>query len=112
MFSPFLLAIASRLPGKLDSAAPGGDAGPHREPTPILVLIAILAAVVLICAAAIAPALWSVVTELARTPEPTLQECSAIKAEPARVACYDAYAVRNRVHPAKGGEAPLINHGS
>jgi len=112
VFSPFLLAIASGLPGKLDSAVPGGHARPHHEPTPILVSIAILAAVVLVCAAAIVPALWSVVNELARTPEPTLQDCSSIKAEPARVACYDAYAARHRSRPAKGGEAPLINPGS
>jgi hypothetical protein len=112
MFSPFRFAIASRLPGKLDSALPGGDARPRREPTPILVFVAILAAVVLVCAAAILPALWSVVTELARNSEPTLQDCSAIKAEPARVACYDAFAARNRTHPAKGGEAPLIKPGS
>jgi hypothetical protein len=112
MFSPFRFAIASQLPGKLESAVPGGDARAHREPTPILVSIAILAALVSICVIAIAPALWSVVTELARTREPTLQECSAIKAEPARVACYDAYAARNRTHPAKGGEAPLLKPGS
>jgi hypothetical protein len=108
---PFLLAIASRLTGKIGSALPGDD-GPRREPTPMLVFIAILTAVVLICFIAIIPAVWSVVTELAKGPEPTLQDCSAIKAEPARVACYDAYAARNRVHPAKGGEAPLIKPGS
>jgi hypothetical protein len=112
VFSPFRFAIGSRLPRKLDSAVPGDDVRRRREPIPILLFIAILAAVVLVSAAAIVPALWSAVTEFARDSEPTLQDCSAIKAEPTRVACYDAYAARNRLHPAKGGEAPLLKPGS
>jgi hypothetical protein len=68
-------------------------------------LIAVLAAVALVCAGLVAIPLWSALVQGWQF-QPVLQQCSALENAVARQACYE----RNdrASHPARGAKAPII----
>ncbi|HEY7662617.1 MAG TPA: hypothetical protein VH934_05795 [Xanthobacteraceae bacterium] len=82
------------------------NGGRRREPLVILVGIAILAAVVLVCAALLAVPLWTALVGNWRF-EPIPDQCEMIKDARAREACDEKRRVEGPQHPAKGANAPI-----
>jgi hypothetical protein len=81
--------------------------GGRREPFVITASIVVLGVVVLLCAALLAPPLWTVLVEAWHF-SPRTQECSTLKDAIARRACFDEFDARTTRHPAKGTNAPPI----
>ena len=100
-------SLSGRLWEVIGPARPSYRRKAHRgrEPAIVLVLIAFFVSAALICAALIAPILWTVVKEHALRPRLTYQQCGAVKVEAARLACYDqALRYANDAHPRTVGE--------
>jgi hypothetical protein len=72
----------------------------------VTVLIAVLAAVAVICAGLVAIPLWSALVQSWQF-QPVVQECIALKDAAARQACYE-FSNREARHPARGAQVPII----
>jgi len=70
----------------------------QRESAIVLLVLALFAGGVAICAALMAPILWTAVTEAFRQPAPTYPQCGALKEDAARLACFDRVFRRNSLH--------------
>jgi hypothetical protein len=68
--------------------------------------VALLAAVVLVCAGLAALPLWTALVEGWHV-EPLSDPCNGLKDVPARQACFEKSRIELR-HPAKGANAPII----
>jgi hypothetical protein len=75
----------------------------------VALIVVTLALAVLMCLAAVAPAVWAFATAaVAETHIPVgLSQCLSVKGDPGRLACYDELAAR----PAKGAGAPSETFG-
>jgi hypothetical protein len=76
----------------------GQATAPQREPAIVLLVLALFASGVAICAALMAPILWTAVTEAFQPPAPTYQQCGAVKEDAARLACFDRILRQNSLH--------------
>jgi hypothetical protein len=70
------------------------------------VIIATLALAVLLCLAAISPAVWRFASDAASQLRGELSQCLSIDDGGSRLACYDEIARRPPPQPAKGANAP------
>lgn len=73
--------------------------GRRRQPMIIFAAIAILAAVVLVCAGLVAVPLWTALIA---------DQCQLLKGARAREACDEKLRVGGPPHPAKGANAPIM----
>lgn len=76
----------------------GQAPAPQREPAIVLLILAPLAGGVAICAALMAPILWTAVTEAFQPPAPTYQQCGVVKEDAARLACFDRILRQNSLY--------------
>jgi hypothetical protein len=82
----------------------------QREPAIVLLILALFAGGVAICAALMVPILWTAVTEAFQRPAPTYQQCGAVKEDAARLACFDRILRQNSLHYLTK-DAPRMNLG-
>ena len=70
--------------------------------------IAAFATVVLICLAMLGPVVWtSIGADSPQETPSTPTQCSTIRSDTSRLACYDKVTGRKPSHPAKGANGPL-----
>jgi hypothetical protein len=81
------------------------NSGRRRQPFVISAGIAILAAVVSVCAGLAAVPLWTALVQGSRF-QPSADQCKMLKDAHAREACDEKLMVEPRQHPAKGAHAP------
>ncbi len=70
----------------------------QRESAIVFLILALFGSGVAICAALIAPILWTAVTEAFQRPAPTFQQCGTVKEDAARLACFDRILRQNSLH--------------
>ena len=75
-----------------------------KQPTIAFLIIGLFAAGTAICAALLAPVLWAAVTDVIQQSRLTYVQCSSVKKDDSRLACYDRVLGRNSLHAAKGAD--------
>jgi hypothetical protein len=83
--------MSNSINNSIDSTdSPGGQAAAQqREPAIVLLILAVFAGGVAICAALMVPILWTAISESLQRPGPTYQQCGAVKEDAARLTCFD-----------------------
>jgi hypothetical protein len=89
--------MSNSINNSIDSTdSTGGQAtAKRREPAIVLLILAVFAGGVALCAALMVPILWTAMSETLQRPGPTYQQCGAVKEDAARLTCFDRILLQN-----------------